>query len=275
VQAKKKLKDAYFAQWDRHEHLTAFGKRLDDDQTALVRSDITISDKDKLQFDLEQMYDSNMFDKAEMMEWEQQPINIKTDYALAKNHFELKVKAHDTYLQNSSSGTAGRSKYESANNMANIGDKIKDYIAKMASASVTNDDVVANMREADKKKDAEMADMAAQIKQLTAIVAKLASRGQQNTENDDPNKNRGRRGDRIVEQMTKLRNMGGYCSTHGFHPVGPTHDSKTCQFKKKEEHNDAATWNNRLNGNTYWPKAIRVAIEQQDHPTWKGKDKPI
>ena len=51
--------------------------------------------------------------------------------------------------------------------------------------------------------------------------------------------------------------MGRYCSTHGFHPVGPTHDSVICQFKKKDEHNNAATWNNRLNGNTYWPKAIR------------------
>jgi hypothetical protein len=264
VQAKKKLKDAYFAQWDRHEHLTAFGKQLDDDQTALIRSDITVSDEDKLQFYLEQMYDSNMFEKAEMMEWEQQPINIKTDYALAKNHFELKVKAHDTYIQNSSSGATGHNKYESANNMANIGDEIKDYIAQMASASVTNDDVVANMREADKK-----------IKPLTVSIAKLASRGQQNTENDNPNKNRGCRGDRIVEQMTKLRNMGRYCSTHGFHPVGPTHDSVTCQFKKKDEHNDAATWNNRLNGNTYWLKAIHVTTEQQNHPTWKGKDKPI
>jgi hypothetical protein len=38
VQSKKKLKDAYFAQWDRHEHLTAFGKRLDNNQTALIRS---------------------------------------------------------------------------------------------------------------------------------------------------------------------------------------------------------------------------------------------
>ena len=91
-----------------------------------------------------------MFDKAEMMEWEQQPINIKTDYALAKNHFELKVKAHDTYLQNSSNGATGRNKYKSANNMADIvGDEIKDYIAKIASSSVTNDDVVANMRDAD------------------------------------------------------------------------------------------------------------------------------
>jgi hypothetical protein len=53
---------------DRHEHLTAFGKRLEDDQTTLVRSDITISGEDKLQFYLEQMYDSNMFDKAEIMD---------------------------------------------------------------------------------------------------------------------------------------------------------------------------------------------------------------
>ena len=87
-----------------------------------------------------------------LMEWEQQPINIKTDYKLAKNHFKLKVKAHDTYLQNSSSGAAGCNKYESANNMADIGDEIKDYIMKIASASVTNDDVIANMHEADKKK---------------------------------------------------------------------------------------------------------------------------
>ena len=86
--------------------------------------------------------------------------------------------------------------------MADIGDKINDYIAKIASASVTNDDVVANMREADKKNDAEMAEMSAQIKQLTATVAKLASRGKQNIENDNPNKNRGPRDDRIVEQMT-------------------------------------------------------------------------
>jgi hypothetical protein len=60
-----------------------------------------------------------------------------------------------------------------------------------------------------------------------------------------------------------------------FPPCWPQpQDSVTCQFKKKDGHNDAATWNNRLNGNTYWPKAIRVAIEQQNQPTWKDKDKP-
>jgi len=85
VQAKKKLKDAYFAKWDSIKYLTAFGKCLEDDQTSLVRSDITISDEDKLQFYLEQMYDFNIFDKAKMMEWEQQPIITKTNYTLAKS----------------------------------------------------------------------------------------------------------------------------------------------------------------------------------------------
>ena len=273
VQAKKKLKDAYFAKWDSIEHLTAFGKRLDDDQTSLVRSDITISDEDKLQFYLEQMYDSNIFDKAEMMEWEQQPIITKTDYALAKRYFELRVKAHDTYIQNSNGGTAGRHNYESANNMADIGDEIRDYIAKIASASVANNEAVANLRDAGRGKDAELTLMAAQITQLTAAIAKLTA----NKENEpkDPNKNRGRdRERRPVEQMTKRRNMGGYCHTHGYHPVGPTHDSASCEFKKKEGHKDEATWSNRLEGSTYWPLAIRVAIEQQGHPAWKDKSKP-
>ncbi len=36
--------------------------------------------------------------------------------------------------------------------MADIGDEIKDYIMKIASASVTNDNIGANMHEADKKK---------------------------------------------------------------------------------------------------------------------------
>ena len=50
----------------------------------------------------------------------------QTDYDIAKHHFELKVKAHDTYIQNSSSGTAGCNKYDSANTMADIGNEIKD-----------------------------------------------------------------------------------------------------------------------------------------------------
>ncbi len=50
---------------------------------SLVRLDITIIDNDKLQFYLEEIYDSNCFDKQEMLMWEQQQAATKTNYDLA------------------------------------------------------------------------------------------------------------------------------------------------------------------------------------------------
>jgi hypothetical protein len=44
---------------------------------------ITITDNDKLQLYLEEIYDSNCFDKQEMLTWEQQPAATKPDYNLA------------------------------------------------------------------------------------------------------------------------------------------------------------------------------------------------
>jgi hypothetical protein len=67
---------AYYKEWDGKIHLTAFGKRLDDNQV-IKRFGITISDKDKLQFYLKQMYALNHFNKKEMMEWENKTIKIK------------------------------------------------------------------------------------------------------------------------------------------------------------------------------------------------------
>jgi hypothetical protein len=55
VQAKKELRKAYYTKWDSSEHLTAFGKRLDNDQHALVQSNVTIAKDDKLQFYLEEI----------------------------------------------------------------------------------------------------------------------------------------------------------------------------------------------------------------------------
>jgi hypothetical protein len=144
---------------------------------------------------------------------------------------------------------AGCNNYDSTNNMANIGNKIKDYIAKNASASITNNDAVTNMYESNKSKDAKLTVMAAQIKQLTAAIAKLSTINKTNKENVDPNRNCGCC---TIEQMTKLLNMGAYCHTHGFHPAGPTHDSTTCQYKKKDGHQDTSTRSNHLNRLTYW-----------------------
>ena len=69
---------------------------MDDRQDQLAQLDILIPDEDKLQFYLEQMYASGRFGKQEMLEWEKQPDNTKTNYALAQTYFKNLVKATDT-----------------------------------------------------------------------------------------------------------------------------------------------------------------------------------
>jgi hypothetical protein len=81
-------------------NLTAFGMRLNDEQVSLVRSDIAITNDDKVQFFLEQMYESNIFDKMEMTNWENQPVATKTDFDIAREYFEKLIKLYDTYKQN-------------------------------------------------------------------------------------------------------------------------------------------------------------------------------
>jgi hypothetical protein len=95
-------------------HLTAFGKRLDDDQVRIKRYGITISDKYKLQFYLKQMYSLNHFNKKEMTEWENKPETDKNNFGKAKTYFEGLVKDYGIYEQNSGR-TVSKNNYESAN----------------------------------------------------------------------------------------------------------------------------------------------------------------
>jgi len=182
VKAKKELKTVYYTKWEHTiEHLTAFGKRLDDNQRALVRSDVTIADDDKLQFYLEEIYDSNRFNKQEMLTWEHQPTATKTDFVLAKAHFEEIVNATDTYEQNAGGGTAGRNRYESANQMADHGDEIREYIQQLASASAANHAThsAANIQTTNK-----LTTMEEEIKKLITTIASTA-----NKFNNNPNPN--------------------------------------------------------------------------------------
>jgi hypothetical protein len=149
----------------------AFGKRLDDNQVRIERFGITISGKDKRQFYLEQMYASNHFDKKEMMEWENKTIAIKDDFDEAKMYFKGLVKDYEVYAQNSS-GTAGKHKFESANQAAEAhhGNELRQYIAGIAQAAVAQEEQAANIRDSTK---ASSNAMAAQIKVMLDQIVQL------------------------------------------------------------------------------------------------------
>ncbi len=133
--------------------------------------DVTIADDDKHQFYLEEIYDSNRFNKQEMLTWEQQPQNTKTDFNLAKAYFEAIVKATDTYKQNVGRGNAKHNKYKSANQMADYSNEICKYIQKLASASAAATNSATNAQTKDK-----LLAMEDKIKKLHAIIEKMATK---------------------------------------------------------------------------------------------------
>ena len=153
VQARKMLKKEFYTNWDTSDtYLTAFSMRLVKEKNRLDRLGIVVSDEDKLQFYLEQIYASNCFNKAEMVAWENKNVAITEDYDQAKKYFEDLVRDFKLYTQNSG-GAAAKAGYKSTNQMADVGDKIRKYIQDIASATAANKEqtakLVANVHESE------------------------------------------------------------------------------------------------------------------------------
>ncbi len=94
--------------------------------------------------------------------------------------------------------------------MADLGDEIRNYIANLATTSITNNDELANIRDTVRTKDSQIEALAAQIKALSDTVALLAKNANPTDGNRDPNskgRSRSARGGQS-QQMTKPRNMG-------------------------------------------------------------------
>jgi hypothetical protein len=192
VCAKKLLKAEFHANWDSSvTHLTAFGMNLDKEQARIDRLGVIISNKDKLQFYMEQIYSTNCFDKKQMVDWENKPIAIKDDYNKAKLYFEGLVPDFKTYMQNSG-GNSAKMSYKIANQIADIGNKIQWYIQEIASATVASNEKTAewaaNVSEEAKTKDDQLKAMMAQIQALTYTIGMLSTAiAAAAKENENPN----------------------------------------------------------------------------------------
>jgi hypothetical protein len=178
-----------------------------------------------------------MFDKKEMVDWENKSIAIKEDYDEAKIYFKNVVKDFKTYTQNSG-GTAEKQGYESANMAAEVGNKLWRYIQEIAWAAAADKESAANINKLTKSKDAQMLAIIAQIKMLMDAVAAL-NKSFKNKENASANTGNANQGSQPC-QFNWPRNMGAYCWSHGPHPAGAKHASNTCT-KKKEGHIDNST----------------------------------
>ena len=73
-----KLTTTFYELWDQCMHVTKFAKHVKEQQKYLNTTGITISKGNKLQFYTKQMINSRMFDKTEIMDWENRSKDVKT-----------------------------------------------------------------------------------------------------------------------------------------------------------------------------------------------------
>jgi hypothetical protein len=234
VQACKILKKEFHTNWDSSDvHITAFDMKLDKEQNHPDQLGIVISNDDKLQFYLKQIYALNCIDKTEMVTWKNKPIIVKDDYTQSKAYLENLVKEFETYTQNSR-GKTRKMGYESANHMADVGNEIRKYIQDIITATVADKEKtaenLANISKASSAKDAQIDSITAQIKLLTNTIT-LLSKLLANKENNSSRGNIGggnssRRDDREggglggKQKLIPTRTKGTIAGPCGHHPVG-------------------------------------------------------
>ena len=110
---KKQAAAAFHIQWDFTSHITKYARELDKRQKECRDIGVPAADATKIQYYVESMYASDMFDEKEMQAWEIKPSNDKT-WDNAKNHFVLLYKSKEKFNAEREARTGG---YESTNSL--------------------------------------------------------------------------------------------------------------------------------------------------------------
>ena len=279
TKSKRELRKDYYQPWNVGDGvlLSAFTQALVDKRVKLQYHGITINDDELNEHFVDQMYASNKFTAEDMKAWEEKDEADKDDWDIIVEYFNDKMTATDIYLNNA--GGADKIQYDRAANvsedkLAELGDELREFILTLQQSNISNSsagttvtDTTANVKDA--KYDAMTERMMTMEKMMEKMMTQMAANPNATIATTDNEKDGGKN-----KKFRCTRNMGGYCHSCGFHPVGPKHNSETCN-RKKEGHVATATWTNRgANGCMDWPIAAKVKPSQQDHTSYKGKSAP-
>ena len=284
---KRKIKEDYYKAWDvaGGVALSAFTKALDDNKIGLAHHNITIEEEDMMEHYVEQMYQSKVFSKTDMKAWQAHSVADRDDWGVMKKYFNNKMAEINQHNDNTAGDDAGTRFGSSANvldeeKLADIGDEIREYIQQIAQQKEKENvpPPPPNIKPAD--------EVTKRMDRLEALINNMCNNfnnnnnnngggNNNNNSNGSGNNNGNGKKPRVPYDPTapyeKYRNMGGYCFTCGFHPVGTTHTSETCGYKRKD-HVDSATWTNRGAGSKLWPTKVRE--DQKTHASYAGKSAP-
>ena len=194
------------------------------------------------------------------------------------------MKLNDAYNNNNEGNEAtlhGRSANiteEQEDKLADMGDQIREYIQQITQVKENVPPPPSNIKPATSSNSSDKAveEMNKRMANLESMMTDFCSNKENRgsgSSNNNNNKNK-QKGNRRGPE-TRIRNMGAYCYSCGFNPIGKNHTSKTCNSRyKRSTHDDNATWTNRGDGNgsMVWPTKIHE--DQKNHEAYAGKSAP-
>ena len=167
----QQLKDEYYKGWSADEHISAFARRLDKDQAKLASDGVTISNVDKNQHYMLQIWKSEMFSQQAMTKWTKRPVGVKTwehsvpffeDKALELEQFEALY-----------GGGAPQNGFGSANVATEIQEKLDGAIAVICNNEIKHALAI-------KAAQGETTDMQEQVAALVAMMKTLTNKINEN-----------------------------------------------------------------------------------------------
>jgi hypothetical protein len=306
---KKKIKADYYKPWDvaGGVALSAFTKALDKRKEELTHHNITIDEEDIKEHYMVQMYHSRAFAETDMKEWENKSKADRDDWAIMKTFFREKMALNKAHINNNKRndttlyGSSANITFEQEEKLADMGDQIREYIQQITQAKENVPPTTKTNTNTDTSSTGNMAidEMNKRMMKLENMISNMCNNNNNNRggRGNSNNNNSGGGGNKNINNRNggntnnnnngngksnvngkriwpyhKHRNMGGYCHSYGFHPVGKTHTSETCGYKKSN-HDEKATWTNRgTGGSTVWPTKVRE--DQKTHESYAGKSVP-
>jgi len=292
--------------------LSAFTKALDERKEELIHHNITIDEEDIKEHYMVQMYQSRAFAEADMKEWENKSVADRDDWSIMKRFFRDKMTLNEAYTNNNEGneanvyGSSANITDEQEDKLADMGDQIREYIQQITQAkeNVPPTTKTNTNTETSSTGNTAVDEMNKRMAKLENMISNMCNNnngncgggGNNNNNNNNRNggvnnnnnRNNGGGGNNNSNNgngndtekfihwrdrpYVKKRNMGVYCHSCGFHPVGENHTSANCGYKKTN-HDDNATWTKRgTGGSTTWP--TRVREDQKTHKLYAGKSAP-
>jgi hypothetical protein len=113
---KRQAAENFCVQWDETTHITKYARLLDKQQRLCRDIGVPAPDLTKVQYYVENMYSSEMFDEKEMNAWENKPTTHK-DWKDAKAYFKELYRGKRKYMEEHKACTGG---FESANSIGSF-----------------------------------------------------------------------------------------------------------------------------------------------------------